>query len=439
MLKKVEKYICNHNLLKSDSKIIVGVSGGADSVALLAVLNSLCYKCVVAHCNFKLRGDESQRDALFVEELAEKLNLPFYKVEFDTNGFARENKMSVELAARELRYNWFEEIRKQCDADAIAVAHHAGDNVESLLMNLTRGTGIRGLTAIPRQNGRVVRPLLECTRSEIMGYLMSIGQRFVTDASNAENKYTRNKFRNEIIPLFEKINPSFSKTINNSIKRFGEVEEIYMAKVEAIKTDVVSVEGDFVRISIPKLLLHGFSNSVLFEILTVYNFHPDTIGKIHDRLNAAPGAVFYSNTHRLLHDREFLMLTKIVYVVDAAYFIDEDETEIVEPFRMQIRKRTGKEILRQDNAACFDAGKLQFPLKLRRWKKGDVFVPFGMTGTKKISDFLIDNKINRFEKENIWLLLSGDDVVWVVGYRTDNRYKVSAKTTEVVDFQLLGL
>lgn len=437
MLKKVEKYICNNNLLKPDSKIIVGVSGGADSVALLALLNSLGYKCVVAHCNFKLRGDESQRDALFVEELAKKMNLPFYKVEFDTLSFARENRMSIELAARELRYNWFEETRKQCDAGAIAVAHHADDNVESLLMNLTRGTGIRGLTAIPKQNGRVVRPLLECTRNEIMGYLMSIGQRFVTDASNAENKYTRNKFRNEIIPLFEKINPSFSKTITNSVKRFVEIEEIYMAKVEAIKADVVSVDGDFIRIDIAKLLLHGFSNSVLFEILTVYNFHPDTIGKIQEHLNSASGAVFYSNTHRLLHDREFLILTKIVDVVDVAYFIDTDETEIVEPFRMQIRKRTGKEIIKQHNVACFDAGKLQFPLKLRRWKKGDTFVPFGMTGTKKISDFLIDNKINRFEKENIWLLLSGDDIVWVIGYRTDNRYKVGAKTTEVVDFQIL--
>lgn len=438
MHNKVETYIHKNNLLAPGSKIIVGVSGGADSVALLCLLKNADFKCVVAHCNFKLRANESDSDAAFVEKLATNLNLPFCKVEFDTAGFAGENKISIELAARELRYKWFEDMRLQYNAHAIAVAHHADDNVETLLMNITRGTGIRGLTAIPKQNGYVVRPLLECTRGEIIGYLRQIGQDYVTDASNAENKYTRNRFRNEIIPLFEKVNPSFSKTITTSIKRFEEIEKIYSDKIEQEKNNVIVNDNGHIYINIPKVKALGFSNSLLYEILTDYNFHPTTIDKIHTCIDDNPGAVFYSRTHRLLHDRECLIVTAIETKTDIEYIVDELENGISEPIRMSISRRINDgKIAKSKNIACFDADKLKFPLKLRHWKKGDVFIPFGMNLHKKISDFFIDNKVNRFEKDNIWLLLSGDEIIWVVGYRSDNRYRVNNNTQHIVEFQIV--
>jgi tRNA(Ile)-lysidine synthase len=438
MLKKVETYILKNKLLAPDSTVIVGVSGGADSVALVCLLKSMDYKCIVAHCNFQLRGSESDNDAVFVEELAKKLDLPLCKVEFDTLEFAQENKISIELAARELRYKWFENMRLQYKADAIAVAHHADDNVETLLMNITRGTGIRGLTAIPKQNGYVVRPLLECTRGEIIRYLRQIGQDFVTDASNAENKYTRNRFRNEIIPMFEKVNPSFSKTISMSIKRFEEIEKIYNEKIETEKANIVSSDNENVQINIPKLKALGFSNSMLYEILIEYNFHPATIDKIYACVDDVPGAVFYSGTHRLLHDREYLIVNALTAKDDIEYFIDEVENGISEPLNLSITRRINDgEISKSKNLACFDADKLQFPLKLRHWKKGDVFIPFGMNFHKKISDFFIDNKVNRFEKENVWLLLSGNEIIWVVGYRLDNRYKVNNDTKQIIEFQIV--
>lgn len=438
MLKKVESYILHNSLLAGGANVIVGTSGGADSVALLHILYRLGYKCIVAHCNFHLRNEESNRDEQFVRELATKLGLAFFKIDFDTTLFAQTNKVSIEMAARELRYNWFEELRKEHDAKAIAVAHHADDNVETLLMNLTRGTGLRGMTAIPIRNGFVIRPLLCCFRREIINYLKSNDLSYVTDSTNFENEYVRNRFRNEIIPAIESINPAFRQTMTETIGRFEEIEEIYADYINFIKNQLISVKGDNTIIQTEILKTKKFAKTVLYEILSPYNFHIDTISNILNSLERVSGALFYSQTHQLLHDRNQLILSEIKPAISTIYSIQTTDTEIFEPIHLKVNRRKfdGK-INKSSNYATFDASKITYPLTLRHWQQADSFVPFGMKTHKKVSDFFIDNKMNRFEKENTWLLLSDNQIAWVVGQRTDNRYSVDKSTNELIEIELI--
>ncbi|MFZ4582319.1 MAG: tRNA lysidine(34) synthetase TilS [Paludibacter sp.] len=438
MLKKVENYIEKNNLLCSDAKVIVGVSGGADSVALLHILKQLGYSCIVAHCNFHLRDEESDNDEIFVREMANELHLAFEQIDFDTMEYARKCKISVEMAARELRYNWFEQLRKTHNASAIAVAHHADDNVETLLMNLTRGTGLKGMTGIPLQNGYVIRPLLCCTRADIVNYLIKYNLHHITDSTNAQNDYTRNKFRNQIIPLFEEINPSFKQTITALIERFEEIETVYNEKMVEASSIITSTENNYFKIDIQKLKRTKYSKSLLYEILLPYSFHADTVENIINNLESEPGAIFYSITHKLLHDRDFLIVSKNKTPLQQTYNISESATEIFEPIHLYIRKRTyDSKISKSNFFATLDATKVSFPLILRRWQKADSFVPFGMKNSKKLSDFFIDMKMNRFEKENTWLLCSGIDIVWVVGHRIDNRFCVDSNTQDIIEIQLI--
>lgn len=438
VLKKVENYIEKNNLLSSYAKVIVGVSGGADSVALLHVLKQLGHNCIVAHCNFHLRGEESDNDEIFVREMANELHLAFEQIDFDTTDYARKCKISVEMAARELRYNWFEQVRKTHTASAIAVAHHADDNVETLLMNLTRGTGLKGLTGIPLQNGYIIRPLLCCTRSDIVNYLIKYNLHHITDSTNAQNDYTRNKFRNQIIPLFEKINPSFKQTITALIERFEEIEAVYNEKMIETKSKITSTENNYFKIDIQQLKHTKYRKSLLYDILLPYSFHADTVENIIHNLDSEPGSIFYSLTHKLLHDRDFLIVSKNNIPLQQSYNISESVTEISEPIHLNISKRIyNTKISKSKLFATLDASKFTFPLVLRHWQKGDSFVPFGMKNSKKLSDFFIDTKMNRFEKENTWLLCAGNDIVWVVGYRIDNRFCVDSNTQHIIEIQLI--
>lgn len=438
MLQKVESYIQNHELLLKASKVIVGTSGGADSVALLHILKQLGYQCIVAHCNFHLRNDESDRDELFVQEFASELALEYHKIDFDTEKNAQTNKVSIEMAARDLRYNWFEKLRVELCAEAIAVAHHADDNVETLLMNLTRGTGLRGMTGIPVRNGAVIRPLLGCTREEIINYLKSNGLNYVTDSTNLKNDYVRNRFRNQIIPIFEEINPAFRQTISDTINRFEEIEEIYKEHIALEINNLCKFENEQIIVDTSILKTKKYAKTILYELLSPYNFHVDTISKVLNGLENTPGAIFYSPTHQLLYDRNQLILKEQTKDELETFKIYRSDFEIYEPLHLKItdRKFDGK-INKSALYATFDATKLKFPLVLRRWQQGDSFVPFGMKNHKKVSDFFIDAKINRFDKEKIWLLISEDKIAWIVGYRADNRFSVDENTSEMVEFQLI--
>lgn len=437
MLTKVQNYIIQHKLLTPNARVIVGVSGGADSVVLLHILLSLGYDCVIAHCNFHLRMEESKRDEEFVRSLSKSLHLPFYSIDFETTKYAKEQHKSIEMAARDLRYEWFYQLMLKLDAQAIAVAHHADDSIETMLMNLVRGTGLRGLTGIAARNEKVIRPLLCCTREEIETYIIGHDLENITDSTNATLDYQRNKFRNVVIPLLEEINPSVRQTLYSSLERFEGTLAIYDQAIANIRDKVLRVEDALIKLNIEELLKQVDVPTVLYELLQPYGFGKAVMEQIAIHLEGESGKLFYSDTHRLLKDREYLIISNNEQISSEEYIISDSPTEINVPFPLKISKMkisSDFHVSKEKNCIHVDASKLSFPLQLRRWNEGDSFFPFGMNKRKKISDFFIDNKLSIIEKEQSWLLLSGNEIVWVVGQRMDNRYRVTDETKDVFQF-----
>ncbi|MDO5665249.1 MAG: tRNA lysidine(34) synthetase TilS [Bacteroidia bacterium] len=435
MLQKIKTYIAEKSLFEADTTLIVGLSGGADSMVLLDVLTLLGYRCIAAHCNFHLRGEESDDDARFVKKWCKENDIEFTSIDFDTKQYAADKKISIEMAARELRYSWFEVIRKQFVADAIAVAHHKDDSVETVLLNLIRGTGISGLSGISPKNGKIVRPMLCVTRTEIENYLREREIPFRTDSTNHEDIYTRNHIRLNILPMLQKINPSVSESIFRTSENVAEAEKVYK---EAIDNDLKSVLLND-KIDIEKLKQTVSPSSVLFEILSPLGFHPSVIEDVNNAMDASPGKVFYSSARRLIKDRDYFLIDKInkSEYDNQTFLIDLTTQEILNPIRLEIKVTdVPKSIDKSNNILYADADKLSFPLVLRKWQSGDWFIPFGMKGRKKLSDFFTDQKFNLKQKEETWILLSGEDVVWVVGYRSDNRFKITSNTKKVVQIEL---
>ena len=439
MQQKVQNYIEKHELLTLKGHVIVGVSGGADSVALLHLLVSLGYDCMIAHCNFHLRMEESDRDEAFVLNLSKDLKIPYYSIDFDTIKYADTHHISIEMAARDLRYAWFYELLEKQSAQAIAVAHHADDSIETMLMNLIRGTGLRGLTGISARNEKVVRPLLCCTREEIENYIITHDLEHIEDSTNATPDYQRNKFRNVVLPLLEEINPSVRQTLYDSLERFEGNLAIYEQAIEKIKNAVVIKESETVKLNIDLLKQQADVPTVMYELLHSYGFGAATIKQITEQLDGESGKQFYSETHRLLKDRKYLIISKIESKTDDVYWIQETDTEIMKPIQLKLSKlemNSDFQVSKEKNCVHIDATKLQFPLQLRRWHEGDTFFPFGMKNRKKVSDFFIDNKLNLLEKEQSWLLISGEDIVWIVGQRMDNRFRVTEKTIDVSELNV---
>jgi len=436
MLQKVQTYIQKHQLLTSNKPIVVGVSGGTDSVVLLHILVSLGYDCVIAHCNFHLRMEESNRDESFVRNLAQELKLPLYCIDFQTTEYAKQQGISIEMAARELRYNWFGEILEKCGAQAIAVAHHADDSIETMLMNLVRGTGLRGLTGIAPRNQNIIRPLLCCSRSELEKYLVEHNLSHVEDSTNALSDYKRNKIRNEVLPLLEEINPSVRETLYSEIQHLNGTMEIYQQDIDQITDLIVNKSGDVTKMSIEEIKKQAHIPTIMYELLYPYGFSSKIVEQVTEHIDSESGKIFFSETHRLVKDREYLMIEKRKAVDNGIIHIDESETEKYVPFRLTLNKinvNTDFHVSKQRNTVHVDTSTLKFPLTIRSWQKGDSFYPFGMNTRKKISDYFIDNKLSLPEKEQIRLLLSGNDIVWIIGWRMDNRFRVTNKTTEVLE------
>jgi len=428
MIETVRTYIEKHKLLIPDEPVLVGLSGGADSVALLSVLCKLGYTCIAAHCNFHLRGDESQRDETFCKELALHFQIPFHKADFETSKYAKEKHISIEMAARELRYEWFEKLRQEVDAQAIAVAHHQDDNVETLLMNLCRGTGIRGLAGIRPKNNFVVRPLLSITRNDILHWLDMHNLSHVTDSTNLSDIYTRNFIRHKVVPLLEEVNPSVSNNISRTANLLSGVESLYLYAIEEIHKKVF-VKDDY--ISITALMAYPAPEVVLYEILKPYGFNRFVVADVFSVLNKESGKSFYSSTHHLVKDRQYLQLTPIEADIQQRYVLSPDETIFDGAIKLSFQKREiapDFSVEKNKNIAFLDYDKLTFPLVLRTWEKGDRFVPFGMKGQKKISDYFSDNKYSLIDKKKAWLLCSGDDIIWIVGDRVDDRFCIKKDT-----------
>jgi len=436
MILKVQNYIKKEKLLNVDDKIIVGLSGGADSVALLHILHALGYNCIAVHCNFHLRGGESDRDEESAAKFAATLNLPFFKKDFDTRSIAKERGISIEMAARDLRYQWFAELEKNQEADAIAVAHHRDDSIETLLLNLIRGTGIKGLTGIQPQNGSLVRPLLCASKKEILQYVHEQKLPFVTDSSNEQEAVVRNKIRLRLIPLLETINPSVREAFLQTMNNLNETAKIYDTEIERA-IQVIYNNG---RISIPLLKTFPSPESILFELLKNYGFGKDTVREIYFAMDSQPGKTFYAPEYYIVKDRDEFLLSPVVSKDEREYFIQADETFMEFPLRMEITLRKNDatvDIDKNANTACLDYDRLQFPLILRKWKTGDKFIPFGMKNFQKISDFFTNSKFSIIQKEKTWILTSGKEIVWVVNHRIDERFKVNISTKNRYIIKLL--
>ena len=442
MLEKVREYIQKENLIKDNTKIIVGLSGGMDSMVLLDILTLLGYSCIAAHCNFHLRGEESNRDEIFVKKWCKSIDIPFTSINFDTNQYALDRKISIEMAARELRYNWFETLRKHYQANYIAVAHHKDDSVETVLLNLIRGTGIKGLTGISAKNGHVVRPLLCISRLEIEKYILERDIPHVTDSTNSEDLYLRNSLRLNVLPLLETLNPSVKDTIYRTSRNLTEAEKIYS---ESIQKSIKDVFFDN-KIDINKLRQTASPRSVLFELLTTYNFTPSTIEDISESIDSISGKIFYSDSgsdlkkkkYRLIKDRSYFLLDVVNDIINdnQTYLIEEETTEIDFPINLKIREISSpKDIIYDSRFLYIDADKIKYPLVLRKWRSGDWFIPFGMKGRKKLSDYFSDRKFSLKDKEDAWLLASGDDIVWIVGERNDNRFRISEDTIKIISIE----
>lgn len=430
-------------LWKSTDKLLVAVSGGVDSVVLLDIMNRLCDHIAVAHCNFSLRGAESDRDEEFTRQLAEKMDLPIYVKVFNTYEEAYNKGVSVEMAARELRYDWFNELLQQHEFRYVATGHHADDQIETLFLNLIRGTGISGLRGMLPVSGNIIRPLLPFFRNEITEYARLMDLSWVEDSTNRSVEIRRNKIRHKIIPAAETINPGFRESALRTISNIREAEIVYRRHVSDTLSLITVREGDLVKVSIAELAKLTPRSLYLFELLSEYGFNGASIEAVDRALEGIPGKQFFSATHRIVKDREYLLISKLSgkphEIDDWQYLINEDDALLEEPFELRLERLPAKgfEVPQSSSVAALDLQKLKYPLTLRRWQHGDYFFPLGMRNRKKLSDFFSDLKFSMLEKEKTWVLLSGNDIAWVVGHRIDNRFRITSKTKMVCRLSLL--
>lgn len=435
LIEKFERYIREHALVERGDRILLTVSGGVDSMVMMALFVGAGYDVGVAHCNFQLRGEESYEDEVLVENEARRYGLPFYNKRFDTQGEMEATGESVQLAARRLRYAWFNELCEEHGYSAISIAHHADDSIETFFINLLRGTGLKGLTGIHRTNGKVIRPLLFTSRREILDYAHAHDIPFREDSSNRSTKYLRNKIRLGIVPMLRDINPKFTELMGENISRITEAQIFIDRCIEVIHERAVSVENGLIVIDPAKIDQQMPINFVIYELMSSgYGFKGTVVDELFEALQrGATGKRFYARDWVAYVDRGRIVISRIEEG-------DLCETELA---ANQHRLYCGNSVLivrhtdidnietlvQPENIALLDMDKLTFPLKARRWQEGDSFVPFGMSGSKKVSDYLIDAKVSMAEKQRQFVLLSGDEIVWLVGRRIDDRYKVD-KTTE---------
>ncbi|WKK65981.1 tRNA lysidine(34) synthetase TilS [Lutimonas zeaxanthinifaciens] len=423
-----------------NKETLLAVSGGIDSMVLLHLMSALKVKFSVAHCNFGLRNKESDLDEEFVREQTEALDKRFYVKKFDTLGYASKNKLSIQMAARELRYTWFHELMNQKGYEYLLTAHHADDNLETFIINLSRGTGIDGLTGIPERRDKLLRPLLAFNREDIRQYALNNDLPWREDHTNAETKYLRNKIRKEIVPLLKELNPSFLNNFAQTVENLKGTKSILQNHIESVREKAIVQKDDSGSIqyfSTQTLKELSENTAYLYELFYPYGFtnYKDLISL----LEAQPGKQILSETHRLIKDRKTIILTpKTTISKSTSLSINEDQTELESEGVHLFFKTLNSEKLRLSNVgdgkntACFDKDLLTFPLHVRKWEKGDYFYPLGMKGKKKLSKFFKDEKYSLLEKENIWLLCSGSDIVWIIGKRMDDRFRVTGQTKEIL-------
>ena len=431
------RFIAENQLFSQQSRVLLALSGGKDSVLLAYLLKAGNYTFGIAHCNFQLRGSESDGDEQFCRQLAEKLQVPFNVSCFDTLNYAKTHQISIQMAARNLRYSWFEQVRQQQGYDVIAVAHHQNDAIETILLNLVRGTGIAGLHGILPVNGRVVRPMLGFTREQIDELVSRHQLAYREDSSNASVKYARNKLRHQVIPQLKELNPDLEHTFQRNLQHFKDLETLLQYQLAQVQPLVWGRVNGVAALSVQAIGQLPVPRLLLPELLRPYGFNRTTVEDLLSALTRHPGRRFISLTHQLTLDRDWVLLEPLRADIDQV--IIEAGTACVNynGRRLNILQQTQSEIIRHKNVAVIDAALLQYPLVLRPWQQGDWFYPLGMQGRKKLSDFFISQKIPLSLKRRIPILVNGNgEVIWIGGYRADNRYKVTAQTQKVTIFEL---
>ena len=445
MLNKVQNFINKHQLLDNNRRYLVALSGGADSVCLLLILHKLGYAVEAAHCNFKLRGEESNRDEQFCIDLCKRQNIKIHLIHFDTREYAALKKISIEMAARDLRYRYFEQLCRDIDAAGICVGHHQDDSVETILLNLVRGTGIKGLTGIKPINGLIIRPLLVCSKEDINAYLKVEGATYITDSSNLVPDVMRNKIRLQELPLLREINPSVEHAIMQTASHLIETERVVE---EAVETALSSVAFSHNRLTacgcleIPLKVFLDFSSPayLLFHVLSPLGFNSAQIKEINAGLATSVGRIWESAEYEITLDALSLVISRKDHkkalhkrFPEEGLYVVDSEHSIRITYINNVEAITSEELRRDPYTIYIDAAQAKFPLILRNVVNGDKFVPFGMTGVKLVSDFLTDLKKNRFEKRNQLLLTDATNLsLWLVGLRTDNRVRYTKKSTQVL-------
>jgi len=436
--KQFESNILKNKLFTKHDKLLLAISGGVDSVVLTHLLTRGNYSFSLAHCNFKLRGKDSDMDEKFCKGLADKLNVKLYSTTFNVKEYCRQNKVSIQMAARELRYNWFYKILKENDFDYIVTAHHAGDVTETMLINLLRGTGINGLKGIPEKNDNVVRPLLSVSKEEILEYALKNKIKFRQDKSNLEDKYERNFLRLKIIPLLKKINPDIHKTFHKNTLRFAEEALIVNEYLSEKAKSIVKKRNSEIVLDKSLLSREKHLGSLLHHILNPYGFNETQKGNIRENVisESIPGKKYVSAMYELVVDRKELIITEINSNSFAEIKI-QSYNELLEQKDFKVSKET-KLLSPRKNELLIEKDKLVFPLTIRIKKTGDKFKPFGMKGFKLLSDFLKDEKVTATEKKNCRLLINGNgEIIWVIGYRSDERYRIEPGKKEFLKISVV--
>lgn len=432
MLSLFIRNIESKNLFTKNHKLLLGVSGGKDSMVLADLLLNAGYNFAVAHCNFCLRKEEADSEEAFVISYFKEKNIPVFSTRFDTNKYANENKLSIQMAARELRYNWFKQLKNERQFDYIVTAHHLNDNIETFFINVLRGAGINGLKGIPEKTESVVRPLLFVSSEQIKEYILANNIQYKEDSSNSEVKYLRNKLRHELIPLLKEVNPQLEETFSKEFNYFREANSLIEETITNEIKNCSSSNAKEITFETSKILTSSHVSLLLHYVLKPYSFDSSIETQVLEAIKTGqPGKKFISKTHTCVIDRETIVIrennkTELLQ----SYTIEKNCPAITNPIQLSFELVEEAKIIVADNLVCLDYEKLHFPLVLRKWKEGDSFKPLGMKGTKKLSDFFVNQKYSLFEKEEQWLLTSNNEIVWIIGKRIDERFKVSETTTK---------
>jgi tRNA(Ile)-lysidine synthase len=441
---KFIQHVKEKQLFSAADQLIIAVSGGVDSVVLCSLCSKAGFTFSIAHCNFQLRAEESERDEQFVKEFAARYNVPLHLKKFDTETYAKQNKCSIQEAARDLRYGWFAELTVSASPGKptfLLTAHHQDDNIETLLMNFFRGTGLHGLTAIPEKNGYIRRPLLPFGKEELFSYAKEEQLAFVEDSSNASSKYTRNYFRNELLPALQKVYPEVKENLAKNIQRFSEIESLYNTAVAVMLGKMTRKVNGEIHVPVLQLLKHR-STALVYELIRPYGFTEGQVQELISLGSSESGRYLLSpdNNYRIIKHRAWFIIAPAKQDEPTVIPVERD-TQLIEfpAGRLQFKQLNGtvSNIPASPAIACIDVASAKFPLLLRKWKTGDYFYPLGMKKKKKLARFFIDSKLSTLQKENCWVLESGGKMIWIVGHRIDERFRITEHTKNSMQIEFL--